>query len=441
MSTVNENEKIVNLQIDNGNVAIKTNAESVIFENGENLESAVKSLTKDVNKLRVSETKNALLLKEHTASGHVDEDKFADTIVGVEWNDTTGVITFTKYDGTTVEWDTMVERISTKIEFNPDTDEIVFTRADGTTTVVNVHELVNVYTGVETDHTDTTVSDDNQIQVDIKENGIVYSHLCAEIVEYLTASEEFITKYADKIEGIEEGANNYKLPVATAEELGGVKVGQGFDATEDGKITVHTVLSGENVETATPASIMLQAEVGPTPTVPTMEDSKSYITSEGNIINYKEESTSYDYVNSTTNGAVESGLTMEEVSAKFTEGLELIDQENIEWYNDGTYNYAVQDTGEGFKYDSKLVLVGPVTTQDFVALLKGRTLVEGQYVNLEVVFDDTDPNLKYFTYTVDEENKTVTVTKINYDVWYAGNGNYDIVVPSTLGNYAVILDA
>jgi len=57
-----------------------------------------------------------------------------------------------------------------------------------------------------------------------------------------------------------------------------------------------------------------------------------------------------------------------------------------------------------------------------------------------VTFDETDSNLQYYTYAVDEENKTVEVTSVNYSTWYANNGNYDVVIPATLGNYPTVIN-
>lgn len=56
-----------------------------------------------------------------------------------------------------------------------------------------------------------------------------------------------------------------------------------------------------------------------------------------------------------------------------------------------------------------------------------------------LTFDSTDPNLAFFNYTVNEENKTVEVAAIDYQSYYDANGTYDIVVPATLGNYPVVM--
>lgn len=65
----------------------------------------------------------------------------------------------------------------------------------------------------------------------------------------------------------------------------------------------------------------------------------------------------------------------------------------------------------------------------------------GDYVEPDVPFDETDPSLAYFDYTVDEETNTVEVVSIDYQASYDANGTYDITVPATLGGYPVVLNA
>ena len=42
----------------------------------------------------------------------------------------------------------------------------------------------------------------------------------------------------NKLDGIEDGANNYTLPIASATALGGIKLGSGLSATSDGTVSV-----------------------------------------------------------------------------------------------------------------------------------------------------------------------------------------------------------
>lgn len=54
-------------------------------------------------------------------------------------------------------------------------------------------------------------------------------------------------------------------------------------------------------------------------------------------------------------------------------------------------------------------------------------------------FVASDPLLRYFTYYIDFESKTITLYKIFYDKLYADNGSYDVTIPDTLGGYNVII--
>lgn len=48
----------------------------------------------------------------------------------------------------------------------------------------------------------------------------------------------FTDELKEKLEGIEENANKYVLPNATAEQLGGIKVGQGLVIADDGTLSI-----------------------------------------------------------------------------------------------------------------------------------------------------------------------------------------------------------
>lgn len=54
-------------------------------------------------------------------------------------------------------------------------------------------------------------------------------------------------------------------------------------------------------------------------------------------------------------------------------------------------------------------------------------------------FIASDPLLRYFTYHIDFESKTITLYKIFYDKLYADNGSYNVTIPDTLGGYNVII--
>lgn len=407
MATVidENNLKVVRLQIVDeitgeplDYVNVRTNAQSINFSDGQFLEDAFKTLVTRVNTLQVAETKTRSDLDDHLLhGGHVIVDKIDNAIIGTTWDRETGILTFYRYDGTSYEWDTVMEKIFLDVEFDEDTCEIIFTMDNGNKTRVNVKKLVDIYSGIETDYVKTTVSNTNKIKVEIKEKGILYENLADEITEYLRDSKRFIDAYEDKIKGIEENANNYTLPTADDKTLGGVKIGTNI-GINDGVITAANVLYGESKDTATPVNLFLQVDSigGPsTDPVPEMEDATSYITGEGNLIDFISTTADYNYTDTTT-GNVETGLTADQIKAKFFPGLELVNRMNIEWYNDGTYNYGVTASGVGFVYQKdKWVFVKYIETQEYVKLINERVLVDGIYVE-----PDPEPS------TGGDDNKT-----------------------------------
>lgn len=63
---------------------------------------------------------------------------------------------------------------------------------------------------------------------------------------YVHTDTNFTQIEKDKLDGIAEGANNYELPKATADTLGGVKIGANITVAADGTITV-TAMEWENI--------------------------------------------------------------------------------------------------------------------------------------------------------------------------------------------------
>lgn len=83
-----------------------------------------------------------------------------------------------------------------------------------------------------------------------------------------------------------------------------------------------------------------------------------------------------------------------------------------------------------------------------VVLIKPDALVPDNIINgVEIAgivgkasrsdFNAADDNLKYFAYQLDTARKVVILCNILYSVWYADNGNYNVVIPDTLGGYSV----
>jgi len=126
---------------------------------------------------------NKMDLAVYTIDGRVitlDADKIGTTqagnfVVGVSYNQTTGVIAFTKYDGTTATVDLPIEMIPADFEYDADTKELVITLASGEEIRVDIADLVDTYIFDNSSTiiaTSTTSSDGKHISMSIKNNSI-----------------------------------------------------------------------------------------------------------------------------------------------------------------------------------------------------------------------------------------------------------------------------
>lgn len=393
MAVAEDKYKVVRLQILDeftgeplDYVNVRTNAKSVNLSDGTFVEDVIKSLTTRVNELQVTATKQKLLIENHIDNDgiHVIKNKIDNAITGVEFNELTGVLKFSRYDGTSIEWDTALEKIALDIQFDKTTNEIIFTMINGSEVRVDVKKLADIYGGTTTDTTKTSVSPENKISVDINSDAIKIQHLAKEVRDMLSGSEDFIGEYKDLLDSIEEGANNYTLPVATDTTLGGIIVGENM-MIQDGTISAANIRFGDSIDTSTPVNIFMEVQSigGPsTDPIPTMENATSYITSEGHIINYIVETMNYTYIN-TTGNTTTPGLTKAQVEKRFFNGLELVKRTDITWYHDTEYNYAVTASGIGFCYELEAWLfIRYIDTQDFIALVNSGTLQDGKHPSL-----------------------------------------------------------
>lgn len=368
-------------------VNVRTNAKSVSFSDGAFLEDLMKSIKTNLSNVMVSDAKLRQTLQQHLDSNlHVVAEKLDKAIIGLDYNKETGVVTFERYDDDPIVWDTTMEHIPIDITFDKKTNKLkLITDKNPDGVEINLSSLVDIFEGEKTDDTTTRVTSENHILVSINEKGVKRVHLDEDVRASLLGAEEFIDKYEEKLEGIEENANNYSLPVATESVLGGIKPGFGLKTDETtGATTATNVMMGNTMEDAAPCGMFLEVQsIGGASTdpLPVMEESTSYITSEGDIIEYNPNSSLYTYTNASTDGSVENNLPKASVTAKFVNGLELIPLDTITWYTSWKtpYEYAVSPSGDGFIYNLEndvRTFVDYIDTVTFIQMFNNEELTE-----------------------------------------------------------------
>ena len=224
----------------------------------------------------------------------------------VDVNLTTGVITITKKDGTTVTFDTALEKVPAKFEIveNGDTYALKITNQDGTVTQADITQFMNVYNfnnSAEVAFEVNGSGNEKTVTASIRANSIGLDKLSLSIVSTLegymtsakdsaaaaktsetnartselnaqTAANTALNKASEattaantatsKASAAEKSAEDAEywakkaqesgggsgggiteIPVATADTLGGIKVGDGLEITEDG---VLSAVGGSN---------------------------------------------------------------------------------------------------------------------------------------------------------------------------------------------------
>ena len=236
----------------------------------------------------------------------------AETLLAIETNNlladldinlTTGVITTTKKDGTKTTFDTAIEKVPSKFEFveSGDTYLLKITNVDGSTTQADVTKLMNIYNFNNSDYITFEVTGEGTkktVTANIKANSIGLDKLSLSVVStlegYMTSAKDSATAaktsetnartselnaleakntavnkaaeavasanaaktsetnaeyWAKQAQAGGGGGGITEIPVATTDTLGGVKVGEGLEITEDGTLSI-----GDLVVEATGAS-------------------------------------------------------------------------------------------------------------------------------------------------------------------------------------------
>ena len=131
------------------------------------LQSSVEGLETDVGELQTDvgalETSNAQAFKSATI------------------NNDTGVITFTRNDGSTYELDTLLEKVVVNFSYDEDTQSLILELEDGTEQTVSLAAFIDTYTGVDGATITVTVTGGNQIGAEVKDGTITLTKLHSDV--------------------------------------------------------------------------------------------------------------------------------------------------------------------------------------------------------------------------------------------------------------------
>lgn len=149
----------------------------------------------------------------------------------VQYNSTTGVFTFTYWNGTTVTVDLNIEKIPVSFSMS-NAGVITMTTADGTTYTADVGDLIKTYTFDDTstiDFTTTTDADGNKIvTATVKDGSITGSKLEPNYLANVTAQAQTASSAANSATSSANDAD-YDAKLAQSYAVGGTGIRQGED--------------------------------------------------------------------------------------------------------------------------------------------------------------------------------------------------------------------
>ena len=101
----------------------------------------------------------------------------ATLVADVTFEESTGIITITKKNGSRVTIDTQMEKIAVNFTYNPTTQQIILTLIDGTKQYIDLSALITQYEFMDTDTVSFIIGTDGKVSAIVKEGSIKEEHL------------------------------------------------------------------------------------------------------------------------------------------------------------------------------------------------------------------------------------------------------------------------
>lgn len=119
----------------------------------------------------------------------VSADQLNNMVTDVSFNDKNGVISITKYNGTVLNIDTVLEKIVVNFEYNAQTQQLILTLENGEKQYIDMSALITQYEFKDTDTIAFSVDSSGKVSASIKSGSITKAMLSSEVMSAITLSE------------------------------------------------------------------------------------------------------------------------------------------------------------------------------------------------------------------------------------------------------------
>lgn len=145
------------------------------------------------------------------------DNQNANDIKNVVYNSTTGVLTFTKHDNTTITVDLPVEEIVTRGYYDSLTQDLVLVLASGQEIKIPASGLIDDYTGTTSATIQVVVSADNKITCNIVSGSVSKTLLTTELQNEINSKANASDVY-NKVDSDNRYLQNSKIVILTQAE-------------------------------------------------------------------------------------------------------------------------------------------------------------------------------------------------------------------------------
>ena len=125
----------------------------------------------NLNKIDYSlnEVDNRVIEHETTKA---TKEEVASLVADVTFEESTGIITVTKKNGSSITIDTSMEKIAINFDYDAKTQQIVLTLIDGTKQYIDLSALITQYEFIDTDTVIFSISTDGKVSAIVKDGSI-----------------------------------------------------------------------------------------------------------------------------------------------------------------------------------------------------------------------------------------------------------------------------
>lgn len=187
----------------------------------------------------------------------------ATLVADVTFEESTGIITITKKNGSKITIDTQMEKIAINFDYNPTTQQIILTLIDGTKQYIDLSALITQYEFLDSDTVAFYIDKDGKVSAIVKEGSIEEKHLepnylakikvevaKAESSQQVAAKSEANAKASENAAKASETAAKTSETNAKASETAAAKSATAAEASESNAKVSETSAS-ESSATAT----------------------------------------------------------------------------------------------------------------------------------------------------------------------------------------------